>query len=221
MTTQTSYRASCLMRKSPPSEHMICSCSLFFRWAIPICLFFSWLYMRTKYHWTQILVSVFSRIRVSTHPCSQGVFVCVAGLGLLVFSDHLTDKNDHAWNKSKGDAFMIAGATLYGICESRFSSSTILSSITDLANATEEWFVRRSPLYEVCLFIPECVQDVTFLRSIQVVGQMGMWGALICGTQAACLEHGMMKTAPWNAFTSQRTSPSSAPSLLTSWIQSA
>jgi solute carrier family 35 protein F1/2 len=125
------------------------SCILLDAWAIPICLFFSWLYMRTKYHWTQIL----------------GVFVCIAGLGLLVFSDHLTDKNDHAWNKSKGDAFMIAGATLYGI-----------------SNATEEWFVRRSPLYEV-------------------VGQMGMWGALICGTQAACLEHDMMKTAPWNAFT--------------------
>jgi solute carrier family 35 protein F1/2 len=84
------------------------SCILLDAWAIPICLLFSWLYMRTKYHWTQIL----------------GVLVCVAGLGLLVSSDHLTDKNNPALNKSKGDAFMIAGATLYGICESRFSSFT-------------------------------------------------------------------------------------------------
>ena len=29
-------------------------------WAIPVCLFFSWVYMRTKYHWTQILVCVFT-----------------------------------------------------------------------------------------------------------------------------------------------------------------
>lgn len=26
-------------------------------WAIPVCMFFSWVYMRPKYHWTQILVS--------------------------------------------------------------------------------------------------------------------------------------------------------------------
>ena len=29
-----------------------------YRWAIPVCLFFSWVYMRTKYHWTQLLVSI-------------------------------------------------------------------------------------------------------------------------------------------------------------------
>ena len=28
----------------------------FSRWAIPSCLFFCWLYMRTKYHWTQLFV---------------------------------------------------------------------------------------------------------------------------------------------------------------------
>ena len=27
------------------------------RWSISVCLFFSWIYMRPKYHWTQILVS--------------------------------------------------------------------------------------------------------------------------------------------------------------------
>jgi solute carrier family 35, member F1/2 len=26
------------------------------RWAIPVCLFFCWVYMRTKYHYTQIIV---------------------------------------------------------------------------------------------------------------------------------------------------------------------
>ena len=38
--------------------------------------------------------------------------------------------------------------------------------LSQIANATEEFFVRKSPLYEV-------------------VGQLGMWGTLINGIQAA------------------------------------
>ena len=34
------------------------SCMLLDAWAIPVCLFFSWLYLRIRYHWTQILVSM-------------------------------------------------------------------------------------------------------------------------------------------------------------------
>ena len=52
------------------------------------------------------------------------------------------------------------------------------------ANATEEFFVRRSPLYEV-------------------VGQLGMWGVLINGIQAAGLEHKAMTTASWNGATGE------------------
>jgi len=84
---------------------------------------------------------------------------------MLVGSDSITGKNWAAKAKGKGDAFMILGATLYG-----------------LTNATEEFFVRRSPLYEV-------------------VGQLGMWGTLIGGIQAASLEHGDMKIASWNGTT--------------------
>lgn len=43
--------------------------------------------------------------------------------------------------------------------------------------------MRRSPLYEV-------------------VGQMGMWGTLINGIQAASLEHVDMTHASWNGATS-------------------
>ncbi|EIW79261.1 DUF914-domain-containing protein [Coniophora puteana RWD-64-598 SS2] len=125
------------------------SCMLLDAWAIPVCLFFCWIYMRTKYHWTQLL----------------GVLVCIGGLGMLVASDMLTDKNYPALSRGKGDAFMIVGATLYGF-----------------TNATEEFFVRRRPLYEV-------------------VGQLGMWGTLINGIQAAGLEHAAMKTATWNGAT--------------------
>ncbi|KAJ7449589.1 DUF914-domain-containing protein [Mycena latifolia] len=125
------------------------SCMLLDAWAIPVCMFFSYLYMKPKYHWTQIL----------------GVFICIAGLGLLVASDELTQKDWVAAARGKGDAFMIAGATLYGF-----------------TNATEEFFVRKRPLYEV-------------------VGQLGMWGFLICGAQAAGLEHEGMKTSTWNGAT--------------------
>jgi len=125
------------------------SCMLLDAWAIPVCLFFSWLYMKPKYHWTQIL----------------GCAISIGGLGMLVGSDMITDKNWPALAKGKGDAFMIIGATLYGF-----------------TNATEEFFVRRSPLYEV-------------------IGQLGMWGTLINGIQAASLEHNDMKVASWNGST--------------------
>lgn len=121
------------------------SCMLLDAWAIPVCLFFSWLYMGTKYHWTQLL----------------GVFICIAGLGMLVASDEITSKSWQAIAKGKGDGFMIAGATLYGF-----------------TNATEEFFVRKRPLYEV-------------------VGQLGMWGLIINGIQSSALEWRGMKEVPW------------------------
>ncbi|EIW83608.1 DUF914-domain-containing protein [Coniophora puteana RWD-64-598 SS2] len=125
------------------------SCELLDAWAIPVCLFFCWVYMRTKFHWTHLL----------------GVLICIGGLGMLVASDLLTDKNYSAPNRGEGDAFMIVAATLYGF-----------------TNATEEFFVRRRPLYEV-------------------VGQIGMWGMLINGCQAAGLEHAHMRTATWDGAT--------------------
>uniref|UniRef100_A0A8H8CIC6 DUF914-domain-containing protein n=1 Tax=Psilocybe cubensis TaxID=181762 RepID=A0A8H8CIC6_PSICU len=121
------------------------SCMLLDAWAIPVCLFVSWVYMRTKYHWTQLL----------------GVFICIGGLGLLVASDEITQKGWEAVSRAKGDGFMIAGATLYGI-----------------TNASEEFLVRKRPLFEV-------------------VGQLGMWGFVINGIQSSALEWRGMKEVPW------------------------
>jgi len=122
------------------------SCMLLDAWAIPVCMAFTYIYLRTHYHWTQIL----------------GVMICVAGLGLLVASDEITKKDWPSVNMGKGDAFMILGASLYGF-----------------TNATEEFFVRRRPLYEV-------------------VGQLGMWGTIISGVQASIIEHNGMKTVTWS-----------------------
>lgn len=75
------------------------SCMLLDAMAIPSCLFFSWLWMRTRFHWTQIL----------------GVIICLGGMAMLVGSDIITDKTASiALDKAKGDGFMIAGAILYG-----------------------------------------------------------------------------------------------------------
>jgi len=54
------------------------------------------------------------------------------------------------------------------------------STLYGFTNAAEEFFVRQSPFYEV-------------------VGQLGMWGTLINGIQAAALEHKGMKTATWDS----------------------
>jgi solute carrier family 35, member F1/2 len=83
----------------------------------------------------------------------QGVLICVAGLGMLVASDEITGKDWKAVSKGKGDGFMIGGATLYGFSTCSWSIS--LSAFNILwykANATEEFFVRKRPFYEVYLY---------------------------------------------------------------------
>ncbi|OJA10292.1 hypothetical protein AZE42_05010 [Rhizopogon vesiculosus] len=125
------------------------SCMLLDAWSIPVCLFICWMYMRTRYHWTQIL----------------GVVICIGGLGILVASDVLSGRDEHAENRGKGDAFILVAATIFGI-----------------VNATEEFFVRHSPLYEV-------------------VGQIGMWGVLVNGIQALSLERRDVVLASWNGTT--------------------
>jgi len=110
------------------------SCMLLDAWAIPSCLFFSWVFMRNKYAWTQLV----------------GILICVGGLGMLVASDQLTDKDYPAVSKVKGDFFMLGGATLYGF-----------------TNAAEEFFVRQSPLYEV---VGQLGMWGTIINSIQAAG---------------------------------------------------
>jgi len=70
------------------------------------------------------------------------------------------------------------------------------------ANATEEFFVRRSPLYEV-LSNYNLTLPFRFIYFRKVVGQLGMWGTLINGIQAASLEHVDMTNASWNGATSE------------------
>jgi solute carrier family 35 protein F1/2 len=99
---------------------------------------------------------------------------------MLVVSDEITEKDYTALNKGLGDGFMILGATLYGFSASP-RSPFLHAPNTPPANATEEFFVRRRPLYEV-------------------VGQLGMWGTLINGIQLAALEHARIPQATWSGM---------------------
>ncbi|TFY52205.1 hypothetical protein EVJ58_g10145 [Rhodofomes roseus] len=79
----------------------------------------------------------------------------------------LTTSSDkpRALRASPGDAYMVIGATLYGF-----------------TNTTEEFFVRRLPLYEV-------------------VGELRMYGMIINAIQAASLEHQAMREGNWSGMT--------------------
>jgi solute carrier family 35 protein F1/2 len=102
------------------------------------------------------------------------------GLGLLVASDQITKKTWVALDRSKGDLFMIIGATLYGFSASFYAVTLARTTDRKLeANATEEFLVRRSPLYEV-------------------LGQLGMWGMIVSGVQASILEHKKMRMSTWD-----------------------
>lgn len=56
---------------------------------------------------------------------SQGIVICVGGLGMLVASDELTDKDWPAMSRAKGDVFMLVGASLYGFSKAYPSSSFV------------------------------------------------------------------------------------------------
>lgn len=94
-----------------------------------------------------------------------GVVICIGGLALLVTSDLLTGKNGNPTRSGEGDGFMLAASTLFGF-----------------VNAAEEFYVRRSPLYEV-------------------LGQMGLWGTVASSVQSLILERQKWKTSTWDGAT--------------------
>uniref|UniRef100_A0A0D9WEW1 EamA domain-containing protein n=1 Tax=Leersia perrieri TaxID=77586 RepID=A0A0D9WEW1_9ORYZ len=68
-------------------------------WAIPAVIFLTWMFLKTKYRFRKY----------------SGVGICVAGLVLVVFSDVHAGDRAGGTSPVKGDALVIAGATLYAI----------------------------------------------------------------------------------------------------------
>lgn len=88
-------------------------------WAIVVVVIISFLFLKVRYHITQI----------------AGIVICIGGMGVLIASDHITGTNGgdvSSGNQLKGDLFALLGASFYG-----------------LTNTAEEYFVSKRPVYEV------------------------------------------------------------------------
>ncbi|KAJ5756561.1 solute carrier family 35 member [Penicillium manginii] len=88
-------------------------------WAIVVVVFISFLFLRVRYHISQI----------------AGIVICIGGMGVLIASDHITGTNGgdvSSGHQLKGDLFALLGASFYG-----------------LTNTAEEYFVSKRPVYEV------------------------------------------------------------------------
>ena len=78
----------------------ILSAQLINFWAIVIVVVLSFLVLRVRYHWSQIV----------------GILVCVGGMGVLLGSDHISGVNGgETRNAVRGDLFALLGATFYGL----------------------------------------------------------------------------------------------------------
>lgn len=111
-------------------------------WSTPVCMFLSFLLLKVRYRWVQYL----------------GVFIALCGLGMLVGSDVITNKDYGATDAVKGDLFCILGATLYG-----------------LSNVGEELMARQHPLYEV---IGMFTFFATFINLVQIfIFERSEWAA--------------------------------------------
>lgn len=88
-------------------------------WAIVVVVAVSFIFLRVRYHITQVL----------------GIIICIGGMCILIASDHITGVHGRSVsisNQLKGDLFALLGATFYG-----------------LTNTAEEYFVSTRPVYEV------------------------------------------------------------------------
>ncbi|KAJ5388601.1 solute carrier family 35 member [Penicillium cosmopolitanum] len=88
-------------------------------WAIVVVVVISFLFLRVRYHISQI----------------AGIVICIGGMGVLIASDHITGTNGgdiSSGHQLKGDLFALLGASFYG-----------------LTNTAEEYFVSTRPVYEV------------------------------------------------------------------------
>jgi solute carrier family 35 protein F1/2 len=100
-------------------------------WAIVVVVVLSFIFLKVRYHITQI----------------AGIVICIGGMGVLIASDHLTGTNGgdiSSGNQLKGDLFALLGASFYG-----------------LTNTAEEYFVSKRPVYEVLgqLSLYGCIID--------------------------------------------------------------
>lgn len=132
----------------------ILSAQLINFWAIVVVVVLSFLFLKVRYHVSQII----------------GILVCIGGMGVLIASDHINGINGGNISRNhqiKGDMFALLGATFYGF-----------------TNTAEEYFVSTRPVYEVLgqlsLYgmIIDGVQSAIFERQNYVTAH---WNANVAG----------------------------------------
>jgi solute carrier family 35 protein F1/2 len=78
----------------------ILSAQLINFWAIVVVVIISFIFLKVRYHYTQIF----------------GILLCIGGLGVIFGSDQITGANQFgATDEVKGDLFALLGATFYGL----------------------------------------------------------------------------------------------------------
>ncbi|KXN72585.1 DUF914-domain-containing protein [Conidiobolus coronatus NRRL 28638] len=85
-------------------------------WSTPACVILSFFFLKTRYRWTHLV----------------GIVIALGGLGLLIYSDFITDKTYEGKDVLKGDLFCLVGATFYAC-----------------SNIIQEFFVHQIEFYEV------------------------------------------------------------------------
>lgn len=101
----------------------IMSAQLLNFWSIVCVVIFSFLLLKVRYKWTQVV----------------GIIVCCGGMGILLASDYIAQRDSGqsvGESKLKGDMFGLVGATLYGT-----------------SNVLEEWLVSKAPMHHVLSFM--------------------------------------------------------------------
>ncbi|KAJ6873776.1 hypothetical protein NC651_032581 [Populus alba x Populus x berolinensis] len=146
---------------TPITSVMLLDC-----WSIPCVMVLTWFFLSTKYRFKKI----------------AGVVVCVAGLVMVVFSDvHAGDRSGGS-SPRKGDALVIAGATLYAI-----------------SNASEFDLGRQvgSPDIDWMEFL------VKNADRVELMSLLGFFGAIISAIQIdnyrSILEPNEVKSIHWSA----------------------
>ncbi|KAK9479160.1 hypothetical protein V1514DRAFT_329343 [Lipomyces japonicus] len=169
------------------------SAELLDNWAIGVVVILSFLFLKVRYHWTQVI----------------GIIICIAGMVLVVIGDLLTDKNYQAVDMVKGDLFVLLGATCYGITNTfeEFLVSkrpiyevlgqmgfwgTIINGVqvaiferssvrdADWSREMAGWFVG----YTICLFFLYCTAPILFRMSSAAFYNLSLltsdfWGLII------------------------------------------
>ncbi|KAJ4905401.1 hypothetical protein Rs2_19352 [Raphanus sativus] len=88
-------------------------------WAIPCVLVLTWVFLKTKYRLMKIC----------------GVFICILGVVMVLFSDVHAGSQTGGSDPVKGDILVVAGATLYAV-----------------SNTSEEFFVKNANTVEILTF---------------------------------------------------------------------